>query len=198
MTRPTPPPVIESNGNVFADLELPESGELLAKARLASMIASIVEARGLSQAQAARVLGATQPIVSNLSRGRLSGFSLDRLLRFLNALGPRRHTAHRVEPEPREAERVLAGPVASFPECSRARRRDPSSAFLSPARGRADDRGAGMKGRHPLPPRGPLAPDLPPSHRSHPRSPAPRLRSRSAPRANGRRVSRDGRPGGPA
>ena len=87
MTKPTPPPVIESSGNVFTDLELPESGELLAKARLASMIASIVEARGLSQAQAARVLGATQPIVSNLSRGRLSGFSLDRLLRFLNALG---------------------------------------------------------------------------------------------------------------
>ena len=81
------PHVTESGGNVFADLDLPGSGELLAKARLASMIAAIIESRGLTQAEAARVLGATQPIVSNLRRGRLSGFSLDRLLRFLNALG---------------------------------------------------------------------------------------------------------------
>ena len=81
------PCVTESGGNVFADLGLPESGELLAKARLASMIAGIIESRGLTQAEAAGVLGATQPSVSNLRCGRLSGFSLDRLLRFLNALG---------------------------------------------------------------------------------------------------------------
>lgn len=87
MTKRIVPTVTESGGNVFADLDLPESGELLAKARLASLIASIIESRGLTQAEAGRVLGATQPIVSNLRRGRLSGFSLDRLLRFLNALG---------------------------------------------------------------------------------------------------------------
>lgn len=87
MTKQITPSVIESGGNVFADLDLPESEQTLAKARLASMIASIIESRGLTQAEAARVLGATQPIVSNLRRGRLSGFSLDRLLRFLNALG---------------------------------------------------------------------------------------------------------------
>lgn len=86
MKRKTPH-ITESGGNVFADLSLPASGELLAKARLASMIAGIIESRGLTQAEAARVLDATQPIVSNLRRGRLSGFSLDRLLRFLNALG---------------------------------------------------------------------------------------------------------------
>jgi len=87
MTKRKVPTVTESGGNVFADLDLPESGELLAKAHLASMIAAIIESRGLTQGEAARVLGATQPIVSNLRRGRLSGFSLDRLLRFLNALG---------------------------------------------------------------------------------------------------------------
>ena len=79
--------ITDGSANVFADLELAESEALLAKARLASMIASIVQSRGLTQAQAAEALGTTQPIVSNLRRGRLSGFSLDRLLRFLNALG---------------------------------------------------------------------------------------------------------------
>jgi predicted XRE-type DNA-binding protein len=87
MTKRKAPAVTKSGGNVFADLDLPDSQELLAKARLARLIASIIESHGLTQAEAARVLGATQPIVSNLRRGRLSGFSLDRLLRFLNALG---------------------------------------------------------------------------------------------------------------
>lgn len=87
MTRPETESVTESSGNVFEDLGLPEAAELLAKARLASMIASIIESRGLTQAEAAEVLSATQPIISNLNRGRLSGFSLDRLLRFLNTLG---------------------------------------------------------------------------------------------------------------
>lgn len=79
--------VHQSCGNVFADLGLPESEELLAKAQLVSRISAIVEERGLSQAQAAEVLDATQPIVSNLMNGRLNGFSIERLLRFLNALG---------------------------------------------------------------------------------------------------------------
>ena len=74
-------------GNVFADLELPDAPDLLVKARLVSLITSIIESRGLTQAEAAGVLSTTQPVVSNLRRGQLSGFSIDRLLRFLNALG---------------------------------------------------------------------------------------------------------------
>ena len=81
------PVVTESSGNVFADLGLPDSDELLAKAELVSKISSIIKGRHLTQAQAAEVLGATQPIVSNLLRGRLAGFSMERLMRFLNALG---------------------------------------------------------------------------------------------------------------
>ena len=74
-------------GNVFADLELPDAPDLLVKARLMSLISSIIESHGLTQAEAAGVLGTTQPVVSNLRHGLLSGFSIDRLLRFLNALG---------------------------------------------------------------------------------------------------------------
>jgi predicted XRE-type DNA-binding protein len=76
----------ESSGNVFADLGLPEPEEALAKAELARRIGRILKSRRLNQAQAAGLLGIDQPKVSALLRGKLSGFSTDRLLRFLNAL----------------------------------------------------------------------------------------------------------------
>lgn len=76
-----------SSGNVFADLGLPESDELLAKADLAIRIGGIIDERELTQAEAAELLGVDQPKVSALVRGRLEGFSLERLTRFLNALG---------------------------------------------------------------------------------------------------------------
>ena len=75
-----------SSGNVFEDLGLPQSKELLAKAALANQIASIVTQRHLTQEAAAKVLGTGQPKVSELLAGRLSGFSIERLIRFLNAL----------------------------------------------------------------------------------------------------------------
>jgi predicted XRE-type DNA-binding protein len=75
-----------SSGNVFEDLGLPESEELLAKAALANQIASIITSRRLTQEAAARVLGTGQPKVSELLAGKLDGFSMERLIRFLNAL----------------------------------------------------------------------------------------------------------------
>jgi predicted XRE-type DNA-binding protein len=79
--------VTESSGNVFADLGVAEPEQSLAKAELARRIATIIRARHLSQRKAAEVLGVDQPKISALLHGRLSGFSADRLLRFLNALG---------------------------------------------------------------------------------------------------------------
>lgn len=76
----------EGSGNVFADLGLPDAEELESKAQLAYRIAEIIRGRQLTQAEAADVLGATQPIVSKLMNGQLHGFSLERLVRFLNAL----------------------------------------------------------------------------------------------------------------
>jgi predicted XRE-type DNA-binding protein len=78
---------VESSGNVFADLGLPNPEEMLAKAELAIKIAEILRRRRLTQVQAAEVLGVDQPKVSALIRGRLSGFSIERLLRFLLLLG---------------------------------------------------------------------------------------------------------------
>ena len=80
-------PVERSSGNVFEDIGLTESAELLVKSEIAARIAVIIEKRGLTQAKAAEILGMDQPSVSDLVRGRLRGFSSDRLFRFLNALG---------------------------------------------------------------------------------------------------------------
>jgi predicted XRE-type DNA-binding protein len=76
-----------SGGNVFEDLGLQNAPELQAKADLAWEIGRTLEERGLTQAQAAELLGIDQPKVSALVRGRLTGFSMERLYRFLNALG---------------------------------------------------------------------------------------------------------------
>ena len=76
-----------SSGNVFADLGLPDAEDLLAKANLALHIRRTIEARKLTQVQAAGILGVDQPKVSSIINGRLDGFSTDRLMRFLNDLG---------------------------------------------------------------------------------------------------------------
>lgn len=75
--------VEESSGNVFVDLGLPDADELLAKAELARTIRTLIERQDLTQAEAARLLGTTRPKVSDLFRGRLDGFSMERLYRFL-------------------------------------------------------------------------------------------------------------------
>lgn len=78
--------VTPSSGNVFADLGIPDAEEALAKAEVASRICDIIVERKLSQTKAAVILGVDQPKVSALMRGRLEGFSSDRLFRFLNSL----------------------------------------------------------------------------------------------------------------
>jgi predicted XRE-type DNA-binding protein len=75
-----------SSGNVFADLGVPDAGIALAKANLAHRICAVIGERKLSQTRAAAVLGVTQPKVSDLVRGKLDGFTVDRLLKFLNRL----------------------------------------------------------------------------------------------------------------
>lgn len=76
----------ESSGNVFADLSFPDPENALARAKLAAEISAAIVDQGLSQTEAAGVLGLTQPKVSALMRGQLRGFSLERLIRCLRAL----------------------------------------------------------------------------------------------------------------
>jgi predicted XRE-type DNA-binding protein len=79
--------ITRSNGNIFADLGLENSQEHYAKARLAILIGKMIEVQNLTQGQAASKIGLRQPDVSKLLRGKLEGFSLERLLNFVRALG---------------------------------------------------------------------------------------------------------------
>lgn len=81
--------VTKGSGNVFRDLGLADADVLQAKADLVFKISAIIEKRKLSQVEAARILGVTQPKISALLRGHLDGFSLERIMRFLAALDQR-------------------------------------------------------------------------------------------------------------
>lgn len=98
--------VHKAGDNIFADLGRPDADELLAKAELARTIRHLIVERNLTQVAAAAVLGVAQPDVSNLHRGRLSGFSMERLYRFLNSLGQDVRIV--VQPKPRTRARATA------------------------------------------------------------------------------------------
>ena len=78
--------IVKSRGNVFADLGLPNADEELAKAELAFTILRRIEAKQLTQEQAANLLEADQVEVALLINGRVGDLTIDRLARFLNAL----------------------------------------------------------------------------------------------------------------
>jgi predicted XRE-type DNA-binding protein len=96
----------ESSGNVFADLGLPDAGTRLAKAELARSVATIIQKRGLTQREAARILEIDQPKVSAITRGRLGDFSLERLLMLVNRLGMDIDIAVSPNPEPSRPPRM--------------------------------------------------------------------------------------------
>lgn len=77
----------KSSGNVFADLGLPNPEERLAKAELALQINRLIKQKKLTQVKVAKLLDIDQPKVSLLAQGKLSGFSIERLFKFLNLLG---------------------------------------------------------------------------------------------------------------
>ena len=71
----------------FSDPSLPEAEPRLLKAQLVMKIQQLIEQKGVTQAEVAPLLGLGQPRVSNLMRGRLAGFSVERLFGILNRLG---------------------------------------------------------------------------------------------------------------
>ena len=90
-----------SSGNVFADLNLPEADDLLAKAELAAKIIAEIQRRRMTQTQAAATLGVDQPKISALKQGKLAGFSIERLMRFLLLLGRDIEISVRAKPRSR-------------------------------------------------------------------------------------------------
>lgn len=101
------PAVTPSSGNVFADLGLAEAKERQTKVRLALAINQILDQRHLPQAEAARQLGINQPKISALSNYQLAGFSVERLMNFLNALGRDVEIVIRSKPRSRRLARIF-------------------------------------------------------------------------------------------
>jgi predicted XRE-type DNA-binding protein len=83
--------ITPSSGNVFRDLGYsPEEAEhLLIRSDLMIAVQKALERRALTQAAAAKILGVTQPRVSDLLRGRIDLFSTDALIDLLARLGIR-------------------------------------------------------------------------------------------------------------
>lgn len=79
--------VTTSCGNVYADLGLPHPDERLAKSVLALAITDTIEARKLTQAEAAELMNTDCSQIADLQRGRLTHVTFDSLIRFANALG---------------------------------------------------------------------------------------------------------------
>lgn len=76
-----------SSGNVYADLGFPNPEEHALKAELVRRISNAIKSQKLSQTKAATLLGIGQPDVSKMLSGQFRQFSVERLMRFLVALG---------------------------------------------------------------------------------------------------------------
>jgi predicted XRE-type DNA-binding protein len=100
-------PVIQSSGNVFADLGLRDAGNKQTRVRLAVAINQIIQARDLSQAAAVRLLDINQPKISALANYRLEGFSVERLMHFLNALDRDVEIVIRKKPRSKRPARIV-------------------------------------------------------------------------------------------
>lgn len=79
--------VVRGSGNVFADIGVPYPELAQAKAGICHKIYATIRDRGLTQIQAAKVMGVDQPKVSEITRGRVRSYTIDRLLGYLGKLG---------------------------------------------------------------------------------------------------------------
>jgi predicted XRE-type DNA-binding protein len=78
-------------GNVFRDLgfSADEADHLRIRSELMARVQKVITAGGLKQAEAAELLGVTQPRVSDLMRGRIDLFNVETLIDMLAKLGVR-------------------------------------------------------------------------------------------------------------
>ena len=95
--------VHKSSGNVFEDLAVSNPEDSFAKAKLVGRICQIITDRKLTQKKAADLMGLDQPKISALIRGKLRGFSTERLFRCLNELG--QEVEINIRPAPRRRRR---------------------------------------------------------------------------------------------
>lgn len=78
--------ISKSSGNVFADLGVSNAPEHRLKAALVRKLGTVIDRRALTQTQAAKVTGISQPDLSRVLRGQFRHMSSDRLFRALTLL----------------------------------------------------------------------------------------------------------------
>lgn len=79
--------VHRGSGNVFADLGLADAEKLKIKTGLVIEIRKAMKSRGLTQLEAAKLMGITQPKVSDMMRGDFTNLSERKLMDCLTRLG---------------------------------------------------------------------------------------------------------------
>lgn len=100
------------HGSVYADLGYKNYEEMETKSNLVTEIAKSIKKKRLTQTQAAEILGISQPKLSELLSGRFRGYSVERLIHFLNALGQDVDIVIKSKPRNRRA-RVHVYPLPS-------------------------------------------------------------------------------------
>lgn len=98
--------ITRGSGNVFADLGFPDAADRQLKVDLAFAINTLIARRRLTQTAAAELLGVGQPKVSALAHYKLDGFSAERLMTFLAALGQDVEIVVKDRPRSRGAGRI--------------------------------------------------------------------------------------------
>ena len=73
--------------NIFADLDLDDSNEMVTRSDLMSEVVCIIRNSGLTQREIAKVLAISAPKVSALMTGKINDFSNDTLVNYLTLLG---------------------------------------------------------------------------------------------------------------
>jgi predicted XRE-type DNA-binding protein len=99
--------ITKGSGNVFKDLGFPNPEEHQMKAELIRRLGIIIEDRGYSQIQTSKIIGLGQADLSKLLRGRVRGYSMDRLLGFLMALDNDIEIVIKKRPKNRKTSRMI-------------------------------------------------------------------------------------------
>jgi len=73
--------------NIFTDLDLPDAENLKLRLDLMIAIRQWLESSGMTQADAAVQLGTSQPLLNDVIKGRYERFTIDRLVKMLEAVG---------------------------------------------------------------------------------------------------------------
>ena len=102
----------KSSGNVFADLGFPDADTHATKAALVRQIDLLIKDAGLTQQEAAKRINISQPDVSRMLRGQFRDFSLERLMRFITALGQNVQIAVTAPARPRKHGKLSVAAMA--------------------------------------------------------------------------------------